>query len=208
MMMRSDRVNVAIKASKTRVHYPDGKTEDRDRKAGSVQFITTGDPVAVGIVDSLARPGGNLTGFTEIGAVLGGKRLELLKETVPKLSRVALLWNPDEPTAQWKESQLSAQDWACSFIRWRSAAPTSTRRRSETLLRRESAALAVTQSAFTSSTRTQIVELAAKYRLPVIYDRRDDVESGGLMSYGSDRVDMNRRVAAMIDKILKGPGTR
>ena len=75
-----------------------------------IVFMTSGDPVATGIIDSLARPGGNLTGFTEIGAVLAGKRLELLKETVPKLSRVALLWNPDEPSAQWKESQLSARE--------------------------------------------------------------------------------------------------
>src|SRR4030095_13579056 len=75
-----------------------------------VVFMTTGDPVAAGIVDSLARPGGNLTGFTEIGAVLAGKRLELLKETVPKLSRVALLWNPDETASHWQESQLSARE--------------------------------------------------------------------------------------------------
>ena len=75
-------------------------------------FYGGGDPVAAGLVDSLARPGGNITGFTNIGAVLAGKRLELLKETIPKLSRVAVLWNPQDPSSaqQWKESQLPARE--------------------------------------------------------------------------------------------------
>src|SRR6266576_3376041 len=77
-----------------------------------IVFFGGGDPVAAGLVDSLARPGGNITGFTSIGAVLAGKRLELLKETVPNLSRVALLWDPQDPSAaqQWKESQLPARE--------------------------------------------------------------------------------------------------
>ena len=77
-----------------------------------IVFLSVGDPVAAGLVDSLARPGGNITGFTTISAVLAGKRLELLKETVSKLSRVAVLWNPQDPgsTFQWKESQLPARD--------------------------------------------------------------------------------------------------
>ena len=77
-----------------------------------IVFFSGGDPVAAGLVDSLARPGGNITGFTNIGAVLAGKRLELLKETVPKLSRVAVLWDPQDPSSaqQWKESQLPARE--------------------------------------------------------------------------------------------------
>src|SRR5215475_9090282 len=76
-----------------------------------IVFMTAGDPVAAGVIDSLAHPGGNLTGFTEIAAVLAGKRLELLKETVPKLTRVAFLWNPSEGSPQqWKESQVSARE--------------------------------------------------------------------------------------------------
>jgi putative ABC transport system substrate-binding protein len=77
-----------------------------------IVFTAIADPVPSGLVDSLARPGGNITGFTEISAVLAGKRLELLKETTPKLSRVAVLWNPKNPgnTQQWKESQLAARE--------------------------------------------------------------------------------------------------
>src|SRR6476646_9244288 len=77
-----------------------------------IVFVNVGDPVAAGLVDSLSRPGGNITGFTSIMAVLAGKRLELLKETIPKLSRVAVLWNPQNPgsTQQWKESQLAGRD--------------------------------------------------------------------------------------------------
>jgi putative tryptophan/tyrosine transport system substrate-binding protein len=172
-----------------------------------IVFMTSGDPVAAGVIDSLAHPGGNLTGFTEIAGVLAGKRLELLKETVPKLSRVALLWNPvvEQGSAdQWKESQLAARELGLHLhsMEVRSADKYENAFKEATKAR--STALAVTQTALASATRTQIVELAAKYRLPAIYTRRDFVESGGLMSYGSDRVEPYRRAAVMIDKILKG----
>jgi putative tryptophan/tyrosine transport system substrate-binding protein len=171
-----------------------------------IVFMTTGDPVAAGVIDSLARPGGNLTGFTEIAAVLAGKRLELLKETVPKLSRVALLWNPGEPGSlqQWKESQLSARELGLQLHSMEVGSADKYENAFREATKAGKAALAVTQTALASSTRTQIVELAAKYRLPAIYTRRDFVESGGLMSYGSNRVEPYRRSAVMIDKILKG----
>ena len=84
-------------------------------------FISVTDPVVSGLVDSLARPGGNITGFTIISAVLAGKRLELLKETIPKLSRVALLWNPQNPgSAQHgKKANWRHENWVCNFIPWR-----------------------------------------------------------------------------------------
>ena len=98
-----------------------------------IVFLGVADPVATGLVDSLARPGGNVTGFTNIAPVLAGKRLELLKETVPKLSRVAVLWNPQNPgsTSQWQESQMPARELVCNFILWRLAAPTNMRSRSK-----------------------------------------------------------------------------
>lgn len=86
-----------------------------------IVFTSVADPVAAGLVDSFARPGENITGFSEISVALAGKRLELLKETIPRLSRVALLWNPSNPGSaqQWKESQLAGRELGCSFIRWR-----------------------------------------------------------------------------------------
>jgi putative tryptophan/tyrosine transport system substrate-binding protein len=171
-----------------------------------IVFVNVGDPVAAGLVDSLARPGGNVTGFTNIGAVLAGKRLELLKETVPKLSRVAVLWNPQNPgsTQQWKESQLSARELGLQLhsMEINSADKLESAFKETTKVR--AAALAVTQSAWANSNQKQIADLATKNRLPAIYPRGDWVESGGLMSYGPDQVEPYRRVASMVDKILKG----
>jgi ABC-type uncharacterized transport system substrate-binding protein len=171
-----------------------------------VVFMTTGDPVAAGIVDSLARPGGNLTGFTVISALLAGKRLELLKETIPKLSRVAVLWNPQDPgpAQQWKESQIPARELSLQLHsmevsnvdKYEDAFTEATKARS--------AALAVTLHTLANTNQKQIADLAARNRLPAIYPRGDYVESGGLMSYGADQVEPYRRAASMVDKILKG----
>jgi putative ABC transport system substrate-binding protein len=165
-----------------------------------------GDPVAAGLVDSLARPGGNITGFTSITEVLAGKRLELLKETVPKLSRVAVLWNPQDPTSaqQWKESQLPARALGLQLH----SMEVSTADKLESLfkeaIKARSSALAVTLSPLASLNQKLIADLAAKNRLPAIYPREDFVASGGLMSYGADREESYRRVAYYVDRILKG----
>jgi putative ABC transport system substrate-binding protein len=171
-----------------------------------IVFLDVTDPVGAGLVDSLVRPGGNVTGFTTIGSVLAGKRLELLKETIPKLSRVALLWNPQDPSSAqtWKESQLPARELGLqlhsievsSADRFESAFKEATKARS--------GALAWISSPLGLSTQNQTVELANKYRLPAIYDRRAVVENGGLMSYGPDRAESFRRAAVFVDKILKG----
>ena len=172
-----------------------------------IVFLGTGDPVAAGLVDSFARPGGNITGFTTIAPVLAGKRLELLKETVPKLSRVALLWNPQLPgSTQSMERKPTSrhENWVCSFIPWRYAMPTISRAAFKEATKAGSAALSVTGSPFNNSYQKQIAELAIKNRLPSIYTRGDYVASGGLMSYGTDLAELYRRAAAMVDKILKG----
>jgi putative tryptophan/tyrosine transport system substrate-binding protein len=171
-----------------------------------VVFSTTADPVAAGLVDSLARPGGNITGFTYIGAVLSGKRLELLKETVPKLSRVALLWNPQDPgsTQQWRESQLSARELGLQLYSMEVSNADKYEDAFAEATKARSGAVAVTQSALTNSYQKRIADLAAKKRLPTIYPRGDFVENGGLMSYGADQTEPSRRIASMIDKILKG----
>jgi len=170
-----------------------------------IVFIGVGDPVASGLVDSLARPGGNITGLTNISAVLAGKRLELLKETVPKLSRVAVLWNPQAPGApQWKESQLAAQGLGLQLHSMEVSSADKYQSAFKEAIKAGSAGLAVTQQTLATSNRKQIPDLATKNRLPAIYPRGDFVESGGLMSYGPDRAEPYKRVASMIDKILRG----
>src|SRR5262249_54048768 len=156
--------------------------------------------------DSLARPGGNVTGFTSIAAVLAGKRLELLKETIQNITRVAVLWNPGDPasTPQWEQSQLAARELHLELYsmgvgtadKYESAFKEATKARST--------ALAVTQDQLHISHQKRIADLAIKTQLPAVYPRGDFVTSGGLMSYGADQTEAFRRAAMMIDKILKG----
>jgi putative ABC transport system substrate-binding protein len=172
-----------------------------------IVFIVSSDPVAAGLVDSLARPGENVTGFTTIGAVLAGKRLELLKEAVPHLPRVVgVLWNSDDPTSlqQWKESQLPARDLGLQLHSMEVRSTGGLENAFKAATKARSAALAVTHSAPFVSTRQRIAELATKNRLPGIYPRGDFVISGGLISYGVDEVEPYRRAASIVDRILKG----
>jgi len=164
------------------------------------------DPVALGLVDSLARPGGNVTGFTSIAVALAGKRLELLKETVPKLSRVAALWDPQNPGSaqQWKESQLPARELGLQLHSIEVSSADKFEAAFKEATKALSAALAVMASPFFYSNQKQIADLAIKNRLPAIYPRGEFVAGGGLMSYGSDRAESFRRAAVFVDKILKG----
>ncbi|HSE87345.1 MAG TPA: ABC transporter substrate-binding protein [Candidatus Binatia bacterium] len=171
-----------------------------------IVFLSRSDPVALGLVDSLASPGGNITGFTSIGSLLAGKRLELLKETIPKLSRVAVLWNPQNPSSaqSWKESQLAARELGVQLYSMEVKGSDKLESAFKEAIKARSAALAVTQSPFINSYLTQIADLATKSRLPTISPRGDFVDGGGLMSYGPDQVEPYRRLASMVDKILKG----
>ena len=164
------------------------------------------DPVAAGLVDSLARPGGNVTGFSVLGAQLCGKRLELLKETIAKLARVAALWNPRDTSSvqTWKECQLPARGLGLNLHSMEVSSPDKFEGAFKEATKARSAALAVLGSPFFNSNQKQIVELAGKYRLPAIYNQAEFVANGGLMSYGSDETEPYRRIAAMVDKILKG----
>jgi putative ABC transport system substrate-binding protein len=171
-----------------------------------IVFTGSGDPVAAGLVDGLSRPGGNITGFTTIGAVLAGKRLELLKEIIPNLSRVAVLWDSHDPTTaqQLKESQLPARGLGLQLHSMEVSSTEKYAGAFKEATKARSAALAVTHSAPFVSNRQRIADLATKNRLPAIYPRGDFVESGGLMSYGADQTEPYRRVALIVDKILKG----
>ena len=171
-----------------------------------IVFYDVVDPVGSGLVDSLARPGGNVTGVTNIGAVLAGKRLELLKEIVPTLSRVGLLWHPQNPGSaqQWKESQLPARELGLQLYSMEISSADKFEGAFKEAIKAGSAALAEASSPLFLTNYKQIADLAGKYRLPAIGTRREFVEGGGLISYGADRIEPYKRAAAMIDKILKG----
>jgi putative tryptophan/tyrosine transport system substrate-binding protein len=164
------------------------------------------DPVGDGLVASLARPGGNITGLSTLAPELSGKRLELLKEVVPKLSRVAVMGTSTIPgnAQQLKGTELAAGPFGI-MVQYldllnpkevESAFRGATKARAEALLGLGGPVL--------NSQRTQVVELAVKSRLPAVYWRSDFVEAGGLMSYGTSFTDLWRRAATYVDKILKG----
>jgi putative tryptophan/tyrosine transport system substrate-binding protein len=184
---------------------PGARAAKNATKAIPIVFYTEGDPVVAGLVNSLAKSGGNITGFTSISPITAGKRLELLKEIVPKLSRVAVFWTPGQSDQSWKESQLAARELGLQLHSMEVSSPDKFDSAfKEAATKAGSAALAVTPTPVANSNRKLIVDLAAKNRLHAIYPRRDFVEGGGLMSYGADRAEPYKRVAVFVDKILKG----
>jgi putative ABC transport system substrate-binding protein len=164
------------------------------------------DPVGSGFVASLARPGGNITGLSSLSPDLSGKQLELLKEIVPRLSRVAVLGSLTHPgTAQTlKETELAARAFAMKlqYLDVRSPEDLETAFREAKKARAD--AVLVLTSVVTNSHRKQIVELATKNRFPAIYYTAEWVEAGGLLTYGASFPDLFRRAAYYVDKILKG----
>lgn len=185
----------------------DGLTAKKATKRIPIIFTdSNSDPVARGLVDSLARPGGNVTGFYSMADVLAGKRLQVLKESMPKLSRVAVLWNSgsSDDASQWKESQLAARQLGLQLHSMEVSNTDQYESAFKDAVKARSAAVAVTRHRLFTNYQKRIIELAAKYRLPTIHYREDFVESGGLMSYGADEVEPFKRVAAMVDKLLKG----
>jgi ABC-type uncharacterized transport system substrate-binding protein len=171
-----------------------------------IVMAVVGDPVATGLVDNLARPGGNVTGFSILAPELGTKRLELLKEIVPNLSSIAVLLNPKNPQSkiEMKEMQTAAQaiglqlnpveistedELEDAFVAMKKAAA--------------QALILLTDSIFFSQ-RKRTVDLASKYKLPAMYFFHVFVEEGGLMSYGPSDADLFRRAAGYVDRILKG----
>ena len=171
-----------------------------------IVFTSGADPVVVGLVDSLARPGGNLTGISAISVELAGKKLELLKETVPKLSRVAVLWDPRSSSSplEWKESLHPARELGLQLHSMEVSSADKFESAFKEAINARSAALAVTSAAINNSNHKRIADLAAKHRLPAISNRGEFVASGGLMSYGPDESERYKRVAYLIDRILKG----
>jgi putative tryptophan/tyrosine transport system substrate-binding protein len=172
-----------------------------------IVFVGVADPLGVGLVQNLARPGANITGITNIVAELTGKRLALLKEIVPRASRIALLINPDDPNAsiQIRSARDAAQTLGIQLD------PVLNVRRATDLEPAFAAAVRAGASAAlrmvdptTSMLRAQTTEIAAKHRLPVMYPFREDVEAGGLVAYGTSLPDQYRQAATFVDKILRG----
>jgi ABC-type uncharacterized transport system substrate-binding protein len=171
-----------------------------------IVIVTTGDPVAGGLVASLARPGGNITGLTALGQELGGKRLELLKEAVPKVSGVAVLSNPANPDSglSLKGVEVAARALGVQLRVQEVRDPTEFEKAFEAITREGARALMVLPDPMFVSQAVQIVALSAKSRLPAMYAHREFVDAGGLMFYGASLADMWRRAATYVDKILKG----
>jgi putative ABC transport system substrate-binding protein len=184
--------------------------ETRAAKAATstIPIVMTNDPdpVGTGVVASLARPGNNITGLSTLSPELSGKRLELLKEIIPKLTRVAVLGNSTSPgnADTLKELELAAQELKVKlqYLDVLSVNDIETSFRAAGKERAD-AVLVLSNSLFTSQ-RRQIIDLAVKSRLPASYARPEFVEAGGLMTYGVNVNDLDRRAATYVDKILKG----
>ena len=164
------------------------------------------DPVATGFVASLARPGGNVTGLSSISPELSVKRLELLKEAVPGLSRVAIVWNPDVRggVLEYKETEGAARSLHLQLQSVEVNRPDDFDRAFSALMTGRAEALTVASSSVTFRNRSQIASLAQKNRLPSIYGLREFADAGGLMAYGPNYAEGWRRAATYVDKILKG----
>jgi putative tryptophan/tyrosine transport system substrate-binding protein len=174
----------------------------------TIPIIMSGgtDPVATGLVQSLARPGGNITGVTIMNEELAGKRLELLKETNPKVSRLGVLWNSANPGAAvvFKQTQSAAQELSLSIESLEVKTVSDLQEAFGVASRSGVNGLVPLAAAPISNHLKLVADLAVKNRLPSIYDRSEFVEAGGLMSYGPNVTNMARRAATYVDKVLKG----
>jgi putative ABC transport system substrate-binding protein len=171
-----------------------------------IVMATAGDPVGAGLVASLARPGGNVTGLSTLGTELGTKRLEILKDAIPKLARVGFL-RPAGVTSNLQLKELRPAALALKLkLEEIDTQPDAKGLESAFQIAKQKQVGAIIMTTATTffAERKRIVELAAKHRLPAIYPQDDFVEAGGLMSYGADFDDLFRRAAVYVDKILKG----
>jgi len=176
----------------------------------TIPIVMTGggiDPVEAGLIESLARPGGNVTGVTNLVGELGGKRLELLKEAVPKVARVAVLYERASPASAREVTEalpVAARALGLTIQPWEVRGADGFEKVFAALSRQRPDGLQVLGGSLMYANERRIVGFALKSRLPSVYTRREAVDSGGLMSYGADRADSYRRVAYYVDRILKG----
>jgi ABC-type uncharacterized transport system substrate-binding protein len=174
-----------------------------------IVFAAVSDPVAIGLVTSLARPGGNVTGASILAPELVGKRLELLTQAVPGISRVAVLWLPGALGERTEKDMLKEADVAARALGVRlqfveARVPADLDRAFSDMTRARAGALIVLPSHMFLREHRRLVDLAAKHRLPAVYTVKEYVDAGGLMGYGPNLADVFRRAAIYVDKILKG----
>ncbi len=174
-----------------------------------IVFVFAPDPVTSGLVTSLARPGGNVTGLSALTPELVGKRLELLTQVVPGVSRVAVLWQPGASGERTEKDVLKGAEVAARALGVRlqfveARGPADIDRAFSEMTRARAGALTVLSTPMFIIERRRLVDLAAKNRLPALYPTRDSVDAGGLVSYGPNLADSFRRAATYVDKILKG----
>jgi putative ABC transport system substrate-binding protein len=170
-------------------------------------MVAVADPVRIGLIASLVRPGGNITGLTLLaGTEIVGKHLELLKEAVPNLSRVAVLWNPANPmhVLRLREVEVAGRSLRVQLQILKAQGPEEFDSAFAAMTRERAGALYVVGDPMLRQHRRRLAELAAKSRLPAVYELKDHVEAGGLMAYGPSILDMYWRAATYVDKILKG----
>jgi putative ABC transport system substrate-binding protein len=169
-----------------------------------IVFPTAGDPVAFGFAESLARPGGNLTGLTNLSPELSGKRVQLLKEAVPQISRVAVLFDPGQPPQSLSETTKDSEALNLTAVSFEIRDSASVETAFGSITKQQIQALITLPQSMLTLQRHRILELAGKLRIPSMHQDKTWVEVGGLMSYGPDTFDLYRRAALYVDKILKG----
>ncbi len=178
----------------------------RATKTIPIVMIIAGDPVGAGLVSSLAHPGGNVTGLANLGEGLSAKWLELLTQTVPGMTRVGVLMDPNSPThaTYLREIKTAGQRSGIAVLGLEARGRDEIERAFAALTKARAQGLIVLPNPVTLTHQTQILELASKNRLPAMYPWREFTESGGLMAYSTNRTEMYRRSATFVDKILKG----
>jgi putative ABC transport system substrate-binding protein len=171
-----------------------------------IVMVGIGDPVRAGLVGSLGRPGGNITGNTILGPDIGAKRLQLLREALPNVSRVAFLWNPQNASnaVQFENVQRAARTLGLTLLSVPVSDPGKLDSAFAAMMKERPQALMITADPVQQTFVRQIVQFAAATRLPTIFQIRENVIAGGLMSYGPSLPELFRRAAAYVDKILKG----
>jgi putative ABC transport system substrate-binding protein len=178
----------------------------RATKTIPIVMVDVGDPVATKLVTNLARPGGNVTGFTDMVLGLTQKRLAILEETLPGASRIAMLSHPDNLIGppQWRDAQAAARQLGSSIQRLEIRTRDDLRRAFEAAVKARVDAVVPLADPLTTVLTRDILELAARYRLPTMMEDRERVEAGALLSYNQDPRDAYRRAASYVDRILRG----